>query len=339
MKGKKFTLAIIAMVLSLIMLAGCSAPAGPGAAEGEGDVKRISIATAGTGGAWYSIAGAFANVITEKAPGMTVTAETSAAGYESLRKMKSGEVEIGILNGDIALEAYTGTGDFEGNKMDTMGSLFGMSPFKYHIVTLKDSGITSMQDIVGKRVGVGAAGSGNEKTVKLLLSYYGMNYDNIEEQFLSTTESVTAIRDGNLDVFLAGMSTPSGTIMDIASTHDIHLVPLEGPEFETFTSENPIYFPAVMPAGTYEGVDVDTNTMSTVSFLAANFELSEDDVYQLLKALWENRDTWVKVHAEAEPITLENALNGITIPLHPGAYKYYTEVGLDIPEELIPPTK
>ena len=339
-KGSRLILPVLLVFVISLLMAGCGG-ASKETQSTQGDsqkkkVKRISIATAGTGGAWYPIGGAFANVITQKAEGFEVTAETSAASIESIRKMKNGDLDMGMLIGDVTWEAYAGKGQYQNAKVDILRSLFAINAFKYHVVALKKSPINKLEEIKGKRVGVGAAGSGNENTVKQLLKAYGITYNDIEEQFLSTTESVTAIRDGNMDVFLAGMSVPSGTIMDLANTHEIKFIPLEGPSIDKFISESPFYFKTTIPNGSYKGQDNEVATIATTGFVTATTRLSEDEVYRIMKAIWDNRDTWVTVHNEAKLIVMDKAIEGLSIPLHPGAVKFYKEKGMQIPDKLLP---
>ncbi len=337
MSKKKYLVIVLMVLMFSLCFAGCGdSPGTEGEATDGHEPVAVSFATAGTGGAYYPIAGAWANILTEKIPYMTAVAETSAASYENLRKMAAGEVEIGFNNADITMEAFNGYGDFKDAKFSDMGVLFKNSSFTYHVVVAANSKIETIYDLKGKKVAVGAASSGNEKTVKLFLSYFGLNYDNIDEQFLTATESVDALKDGTIDAFLQGISAPAATIMELATTFDIRFIPIEGEDFDRFCKENPAYAPTVLTGGTYKGQNEDVPSMTTGNYVVCTFALDEEAGYDLVKTIWETRDQWEPVHATCKMITLENALDGCPIPLHPGAYKYYKEIGLDIPDEIVP---
>ncbi|MBI9105695.1 MAG: TAXI family TRAP transporter solute-binding subunit [Spirochaetales bacterium] len=293
--------------------------------------EAISIATAGTAGALYPMGVALAQVISEKADGVTASAESSGASLENMRNLKQGNVEWGISQNEVAYQAIAGMGPYENNEFSDLRSLFGTLISWVQIFVPKDSEIESVADFAGKRIGVGQAGSGGEAAAKKVLAYSGLDYDSIRPEFISDSEMVNALKDGVIDGFISTHPLKSAALLDLTTTFKVKIIPIADAGFYT---EYPYYTKLTIPPGTYKGVDYPVDTPTSRIVMYTTKALSEDVVYESMKAIWGNMDDWVKVHAAVEKYTsLEDACTNLSAPLHKGAAKYYKEMGVAIPAE------
>ncbi|KKM10081.1 hypothetical protein SY88_15680 [Clostridiales bacterium PH28_bin88] len=350
--GRFATVLVIILVLTLV-LSGCgggkTADSSKAADSGKssstqtqgsgsgGGKKWISIATASTAGAWYPIGGGMAAVISKYVTNMQANAETGAASLENLRNLQEGKVDIVFTQPDIAYQAYNGLDLYAGKKTDNLRSLMASYGTVAHFFGPKNSPYNSIKEFKGKKVGVGAPGSGTEVFNKTVLAENGLTYDDVEEQFLSVPDQVTAIKDGNLDLSMSLMPVPTGAFTELAVTNGMKLIPLEKDAIDRLVARLPGFLPHVIKAGSYPGQDKDIDTLVYRGLITTTTKMSEEDAYQITKAVWEHRDEWKDVHAVVKDMTLDTALLGHTVPLHPGAIKYYQEKGLTVPPELIPP--
>ena len=320
----------IVLILILSMLVAGFSWAG-GAQE---DSKIISIATAGTAGALYPMGVALAEVLNNNIDDMTASAESSGASLENMRNLMQGNVEWGISQNEVAFQAYDGLGPYEGKEFNELRSLFGTLISWIQVFVPADSDIDEISDMEGKRIGVGQAGSGGEAAAKKVLSYYGLDYDSITPEFISDSEMVNALKDGVLDGFISTHPLKSAALLDLTTTFKVKIISVND---EGFYDEYPYYTRMTIPADTYRGVDypVDTPTSRIVMYTTNN--LPEDLVYESMKAIWENEEDWVKVHAAVEKYTnLADACTNLSAPLHKGAARYYEEMGVTIPSEYAP---
>ena len=316
----------------LIFAAGIVAQwGGPALAKTE----FISIGTGGTGGVYYPYGGAVAEIWTKKVKGVRAVAEVTGASVENVKLANKGETVVGEVMGDVAYEAYYGKGRFEGNPQNIAG-MFMMYQNIYHVVALKKSGITSLQDLKGKRVSVGSPGSGTEYKSNLVLHAVGVPYDSFSVKRLSFVENANALKDGTIDVGIWSVGPPTSSIMDLSTTHDIKIIPFSDEEIKTVTTEYQYYSPSAVPKGTYNGVEQDVPTISVWNVVICTRSLPEEMVYNLTKAIFENQDYLIKVYPGAKDTIPENTLKFSPIPLHPGSIKYLKEVGLEVPEDLVP---
>ncbi|MEW6661769.1 MAG: TAXI family TRAP transporter solute-binding subunit [Bacillota bacterium] len=305
--------------------------------EKKVEKKWVSIATASTAGAWYVLGGGMAAVITKYAPNIQANAETGAATLENLRNLQEKKVDMAFVMPDITHMAYTGTGVYEGKKIDNLRALMASYGTVAHFIAPKNNPINSLKDVKGRKLGVGAPGSGTEVFNKNVLSKYGFTYDDIQQQFLSVPEQVTAMKDNNLDLSMSLMPVPTGAFTEFALTNGMKLIPMDKEVVDKLVAELPGWLPHTIKAGSYPGQDQDILTMNYRGTIVARADMTEEDAYQITKAVWEYRDEWKNVHAVAADMTLATALDGISVPLHPGAIRYYKEKGMSIPANLLPP--
>ena len=297
--------------------------------------KRISIGTAGTAGALYPMGVAMAETINRHVPGFKASAEASSASLENIRNLGQGNVDWAISQNEVALLAYKGEGKYKGRPIKSLQSLFGTLLSWVQVFTTADSKINSVKDFKGKRIGVGAPGSGGERAAQKILSFYGLTYKDIKPEYMSNTEMVGALKDGTLDAFIITHPLKSAALLDLTTSFKVKMVPVGD---DGFYKKFPFFTRREVPAGTYRNIDkaVPTPTSRIVMYTSTKAGLSVDQVYALLKGVWEFSGEWVNTHPAVKKYTsLSDAVKGLNVPLHPGAVKYYKEKGLDIPKALI----
>lgn len=338
---------LLVIMLTLSLVVACSSNEQPKEQSTSGDAKstepakqkKISMGTATPAGAWFSIGGGMANAIS-KHSNFEVTAEVSAAAVENFRNLDAGNIEIAMSQPDTAWYYYTGTGDYQGKPHPELRALWSMFTSINFFIVPADSKITKMTDLKGKKVAVGGPGSGNEMFVRALLKSHGMSYDDIDEQFITSAQMMTALKDNQVDAILPTLNHPNSSISDLALTTAIKIISYDQQDMDKFLKENPGYFATVVKAKSYKGQDSDVLQPAFRGIVFSNEQLlSEQEAYEIVKAMWENRNEWKDVHVQCGEIALDQEFQGWPIPLHPGAYKYYQEKGLKIPDNLVPPKK
>lgn len=322
MKNKKFYLSMILLLAVSMILAACGGD-DSGSGDGEGGSEQpefINIATGGTGGTYYPLGGTFAQLI-EDETGITTTANTSNASAENMAMIDNEEVEIAFVQTDIASYAVEGTQMFEA-PIETIQGLATLYPETIQIVTSADSGIESVEDLAGMTVSVGESGSGTRLNAEQILEVHGMSFDDMDVQNLSFDDSTTGIQDGSIDAAFITGGTPTGAVEGLAAQVDVVIVPIAADMAQTLMDEYPFYSEDEIAAGTY-GLEEAVPTVAVQAMLAVSSELSEDVVYDITAAIFENTDSIT--HPKGEFITVDTALDGIGIDVHPGAQRYYDE--------------
>ncbi len=240
--------------------------------------------------------------------------------------------------------AYSGTGiaAFKGKPVKNLRGIASLYPEAIQIVATKASGIKSVSDLRGKRVVVGAPGSGTEVDARIILGVHGITYEDIEEDFLGFSEAVQRIKDNQADAAFVTAGFPTSSIIDLATTHATTIVSISEDKLKELVKDYPYYARAIIPGGTYPGVDQPAVTVATPALWLVDSEVPEELVYKVTKALWERQvvlrraektlmsgaEHMARIHAKGKDVTLDTALDGMGIPLHPGAEKYYREKGL-----------
>ncbi|KIL50228.1 immunogenic protein [Jeotgalibacillus alimentarius] len=322
MKNKKFNLTMILLLAVSMILAACGGDdSGSGDSEGGSDQPEfINIATGGTGGTYYPLGGTFADLI-ETETGITTTANTSNASAENMAMIDNEEVEIAFVQTDIASYAVEGSQMFDA-PIETIQGLATLYPETIQIVTSAESGIESVEDLAGKTVSVGESGSGTRLNAEQILEVHGMSFDDMDVQNLSFDDSTTGIQDGSIDAAFITGGTPTGAVEGLAAQVDVVIVPIEADMAQALMDEYPFYSEDEVASGTY-GLEEAVPTVAVQAMLAVSSELSEDVVYDITKAIFENTDSIT--HPKGEFITVDTALDGIGIDVHPGAQRYYDE--------------
>lgn len=329
---------VLVLMLSMLVLAACSNNEEGGTSQNK--KQFITIATASSGGTYYPIGVGLGNMWTEKlgSDGINATGQSSAGSVENIQLLKQGEAHLAILQGLIGAQAYEGAGNFEGNAYKDLRSISMLWSNVEHFVLVNDKIKTgTIEDIKGNSFSVGPQASGTEQSTLVIMEGIGLTKDDITPEYLGYDDTISAVRDGRLSGGSLPAGVPVSAIMDMyASGVKAEVLDVTDEQLEAINNVFNTWFRYVIPADTYPGVDREINTIAQPNFLAVSKELDEETVYKLTKTLYENLPDVHKVHSSAEEVLLDSALNGLPAPLHAGAYKYFKEVGLDIPDELIP---
>lgn len=297
--------------------------------------QDLSIATGGTGGTYYPYGGGLAELIGKHIDGASATAEVTGASVENMALISRQDADLAIALADTVVAAYEGTGAFDGRAVDAR-ALASIYPNAIQIVTIEGSGVESLSDLEGKRVSVGAPGSGTEVNARRILEANGITYDDIEEQRLNFNETADALRDGDIDAGFWSVGPPTSSIMNLAATRDIKLIPLSEEEVANAMEVEPVFSPYTLREGIYEGVEQPVPTIAVPNVLVVNAAMDEELAYQITMNMFENVDELIAVHPAANDTTVEFSLGATPIPMHPGALRYYEETGADIRDELRP---
>lgn len=305
--------------------------ASPAAAQ-----MQLSIATGGTGGVYYPMGGGLAEVINNHVEGYSATAEVTGASVENMGLIATGDADFAIGLADTVQQAYSGTGRFEGQQLPMIRAVGSLYANMVQIVTLADSGVESLADLKGKRVSVGAPGSGTEVNARTLLEANGLSFEDFDAQRLNFNETGDALNNGDIDVGFWSVGAPTSSILNLATTNDIRMISLSDAELEAADAADGTFAPVKLAGGTYQGVDADVATVGVPNVLVVSSEMDEETVYQITKAMYENIAEMQAVHPAANETTVEFTMSATPVPLHPGALRYFEEAGATIPDRLRP---
>ncbi len=292
--------------------------------------EYLSIATGGTSGTYYPIGGAMAKAVSN-GTGIQATAETGNASVANINLVGKGDIAVAFAQNDTCYWAYHGQQMFK-QPLKNLRVVASLYPEHVQLIATKEANVKTLADLKGKRVGVGAPGSGVEADVQALFQIAGLKYADMKVDFLDFGATTNRFKDNQIDAGFVVAGYPTASIMDLATTKDVALVNFDDKFMADLIKAHPYFVPGVIPAGTYRGMDKETHTPAMMALLITHDKVSEDVIYKFTKALFENLDTVHASHAKAKEITLDTALTGLTVPLHPGAAKYYKEKGLKLPE-------
>ena len=320
----------------LLQIAGTAAGAAlirsPGRAWAQ-QARRLSIATGGTGGVFYVYGGGMANVLTKTLPNTKVTAEATAAAVDNCKLIGARKADLAFCPGDVMYDAYVGRESFK-SKIPVRTLLIIYANF-VHFVASEGSGVKSLPELRGKRVSLGAPGSGTEVKAARILEAIGIDpAKEIKRDRLSVAESAGAMKDRKIDAFCWSGGLPTAAIMDLAATPGVRIRILDMKEIVPKLREKfgPVYFLGVIPKGTYSGMENDVTTAAIAVGIIGHEKMEEDVAYQVTKTIIEKKSELVLVHKEAEHISLKGAATGSPIPYLPGSVRYLKEKGVAIQE-------
>lgn len=320
-KGKKFLIAAALSVAVVVGLAGCG---GSG-----GSTQFLNIATGGTSGTYYPLGGIFAEIFNKNIPDMNASAVSTGGSVANINMLEQGTADMAIAQNDIVYYAANGKEMFEGKKTDAIRGIAALYPETVQIVTLGDSPINSIDDLKGKRVAVGAVGSGAEANARQILNAYGITYDDIKVSYLSFGEASSALKDGHVDAAFVTAGAPTAAVQDIGASRSVKLIGLDDEHIAKLQKEYPFYAKMVVPADTYNGFDKEISTVAVKAVIIVNKDVSDELGYELTKAIYSNLDKIKGAHTVGEFITIESATEAMPIELNQGAAKYYKEVGAE----------
>lgn len=292
--------------------------------------RFVTLASGWVVGVYYPIAGAMSRVVYDANIGIRLTVESSGASAANAGLIASGDADLAIVQNDIAFYAYEGVTlpRFEQEPVKNMRGVLALHREPVQLVARADSGIRTIADLKGKRVAVGPLGSGTEANAAQYLEAYGLTFDDLGRvERLGAAEASDYLKDGRIDAAFYTTGIGAAAIQDVAVVTPIVLVPVPDDRLAWLRERYPFYVRQIIPGGVYAGVDEDVPTASVRAILVARAELEDDIVYNILKAAFDNLDTIHGVHSAAREITLEGATDGIPIPLHAGAERFYRDAG------------
>jgi TRAP transporter TAXI family solute receptor len=300
-------------------------------ARAHGGVTRLSIATGNTGGVYYPYGGGLARIISLHIPRVQATAEVTAASVDNLKLIQRGKADIAFTLADTLDDAVRGRGLFARSPVRAR-TLAVLYPNYMHIATTTASGIERLADLRGRVVLTGSPGSGTEVSAFRILRAAGIDPDTgIRRQSLSVNASTDALKDAKIDAFFWSGGLPTASVLDLASSIGItaRLIP-HGDVIPALQASfgATLYFPLVVPRGTYPGITSDVDVAGVGNALVVDAAMSEDMAFAITKVLFERRDDLIAIHPEASKLRLNTAITGSPAPFHPGAMRYYRERGV-----------
>ncbi len=305
------------------------APADNAAEAPAGDEVEIVLGTGGTTGTYYAVGGVMATVLNDKMALSNLTVTSTGASKANIQLIEDGDQQLATVQNDVMYYAYTGTDLFaEEGAYTSFSAVAGVYDETVQIIA--KPGINTVDDLRGKTVSVGDAGSGVEFNAKQVLAAYGMTFDDIKVVNAGFGDSADSIKDGKIDAAFVVAGAPTTAVVDLTTTTQINVVEIDEEHSKILQSDYPFYTLTTIPAGTYSGVDKDVNTVSVRATLIASNDLSEDVIYELTKAMFDNKAELTAGHAKFENLNLEDAVKGISVPFHAGAKKYYAENGINV---------
>ncbi|MCP4790559.1 MAG: TAXI family TRAP transporter solute-binding subunit [Gammaproteobacteria bacterium] len=310
------------------------------------DMTFFRIGTGGAGGTYFPIGGIIANAISNPpgsracdqggncgVPGLVAMAQSTNASAHNVNAVQNGQMEAGLSGAATLHFAYHGIGKFEGNAKPDLRVIANLYPEDLHLVMPKNRSLDGLGSLKGKRVGIAQAGSGTQIAVEMILDDHDVNRGNIDEAELNNSQSAERLADGQLDAYFYAAGTPVAAMIQLDNTKGMELYSFTAAEVAQANKTVPYYIPSTIPGGTYPGVSYDVNTVAVSGMLVTNANMDEELIYQITKAMWSKtaRKLLDNGHAKGKVITLASALDGVDgigVPLHPGAERFYREAGM-----------
>ena len=319
MKMKKLLSIVLAMVM-VLSLAACG---------GAGSASKMTMGTGGTSGTYYAFGGVLAQYIKNHA-GIDVKVVSTDGSKANIESIASGDYQLGTVQSDVMAYAWAGTRSFESTgKIDSFRVVGGLYAEAVQLITM-DPEIKTVADLAGRSVSIGAPGSGTYFNAMDVLGAAGLTEDDIKPQYQSFADSTDALKDGKIDAAFIVAGAPTAAITELCTTNDAFLVPIDGDIADKLMADCPFYTAYTIPAGTYEGQTEDVTTVTVKATLIVSASASEDDVYNLTKAIFDNTAAIAAENGKGAELSVENATSGMSAPFHAGAAKYYAEKGVTV---------
>lgn len=318
---------VVAVLVALALLGGLVACAAPPA--GAPKQELVSILTGGTGGTFYIVGAGMGRLLSKYIPGVKATSENTAASIENVRLIAAKRATVALVDSSTPYWAYYGQMAFKDKPIKEVLMLGGGHAMVVHWVTLATSPIKTMDDLKGKRVSIGAPGSGTEQISNAIFEIMGLKRGvDFEPELLSFTETVAALKDGNVDAGNITAGMPISSVVDLTTSHDTRFIPLSDELLRKIVAQHPYWHISKIPAGMYRGVDKDVPALGTSTVWVAHRDTDPELVYNVVKTIYEHSSELAEVHPAGKEWTLDNAARGVTTPWHPGAEKYMREKGV-----------
>lgn len=291
--------------------------------------KEALLGADNPGGSYYLYGGGLSTWINEHSKALRLTSQTTRGSVENARLLNAGRLDFGLVNAIATYQQRHGAGQFKGQQSDKVRGIALLDTAPLHIVTYPSSGIAKLADLAGKRVSIGAPGSGSATTANLLFPLAGLS-GKLTIQNLGFSESASNLRDGNVDAFFAASALPVPAVVDLASTHAVRLLSIPDQMIGALRKQNPFYQREVIPGGTYSGIAKDVTTVSVSSLLLTKADEPDDVVYELISQMYAPAaQTYMhSVYRAWNPRAGDKLFADIGVPLHPAALRYYREHGM-----------
>ncbi len=340
--GRLFLFMLLLVVLVPPLLPSSAPAATPGSAD---DIRFIRIGTGPIGGSYFPVGGLIANVISGPpgsmpcdlggscgVPGLIAAAVSTEGSVENVQALAAGRLDLALCQANIAHDAFTGSGPFTGKPVDALRTIGNLFPEAVHVVVRADRKIESIGQLKGHRISLGETNSGTFVTARLVLRGYGMSPNDLKPVYEKLARSAEMLMSGELDGFFMVGGQPLAAVVHAAERTDIALLPIEQREAERIITAQPFFSVTVIPADTYRGVGA-TETIGVGAQLLVSSERDADLVYSITRALWDprNRKVLDSGNPNAQRMRQDAAVKGLSVPLHPGAERYYRESGLMAP--------
>ena len=296
--------------------------------------QDLVMGTGSTGGTYFALGGAMANAINDKLADkkITITAQSTGASVENMNLINAGEMDLGIAMNNVAANAFDGVGAFS-SPVTNVSSIGVVYNEVYQIVANAATGAKNVEDLKGKKVAIGPAGSGTLGLSQKIFTAAGLDPNkDIQPQSDSFGDAATKMQDGHIDAACNVLAVPASSIIEMTTSMKLAYVNISDDILETLQATEPYFVRKVIPAGTYDGQTEDINTITCKAALYCRADLDEETVYQITKAFYESGDVIAAAHATGKEVQLEGCLEGITTPIHPGAARYYQEMGITVPD-------
>ena len=313
----------VALVLAMVLtLAAC----------GGSGATKMTMGTGGTTGTYYGYGGVLGQYIKNNA-GIDVTVVSTDGSKANIQGIAAGDYQLGTVQSDVMAYAWEGMRSFESEgKVDAFRVVAGLYAESVQLITMNPE-IKSVADLAGKAVSIGAPGSGVYFNAIDVLAAAGLNESSIKAQYLSFGDSTDGLKDGKIDAAFIVAGAPTPAITELCTTNNAYLVPIDGDIAEKLMTSCPFYTAYTIPAGTYAGQTEDVQTVTVKATLIVSAKASEDDVYKLTAAIFDNISAITAENGKGAELSIENATSGMTAPFHAGAAKYFAEKGVIVPTE------
>lgn len=343
MRSMKNKVKMAVAVLSVAMIvSACSAPqlieettwalqAGESAAPQAALDQNYSftVGTSSSGGSVYAIGAGLSNLLSSKIEGLDLRAVATGGAVDNIGLMANGEVQISLNAANTNFMAHDGS--LAGmEKQENLRGICTLYPSVIHFLTARDSGIETAADLKGTSGAVGAAGSASECYSNDILGFYGYDYKkrkDVEPVFTASTGAVDLFKDGHIDWAFFPLGVPGSNVLDLAMSGKINILPIAGDNQKKLLEKYSYYVPYTIPGGTYQGFDEDIDTIACTIVLTVDADVDEEVVYQMTKCIWENLEEVTQIADSLKWMAKETAVDGLGVPLHAGAERYYKEIG------------
>ncbi|MBQ2384531.1 MAG: TAXI family TRAP transporter solute-binding subunit [Oscillospiraceae bacterium] len=317
----KKIVSVVLMLALVLALAACG-----------GGASKMTMGTGGTSGTYYAFGGVLGQYIKNHA-GIDVTVVSTDGSKANIESIDAGDYQLGTVQSDVMAYAWAGTRSFESiGAIKTFRVVAGLYAESVQLVTM-DPEIKSVKDLAGKNVSIGAPGSGVYFNAIDVLTAAGMTEDDIKPQYMSFADSADGLKDGKIDAAFIVAGAPTAAITELCTTNSAYLVPIDGEIADKLMETSPYYTAYTIPAKTYPGQDEDVVTVTVKATLIVSADASEEDVYELTKAIFDNTAAIAAENGKGAELSVENATSGMTAPFHAGAAKYFAEKGVTVTTE------